>query len=102
MSAWTFAEFEVLFFEILYLPFTRNRIASLYFGWDVRTRLGVAISKLFGLPVFHIKVDASLSQGHNKRTCRIVLHNLPLMSSAKQGSCGYHFLKSLGVTRQGD
>ena len=43
----------------LYPPFTRKRIVSLYFGLDVRTRLGVAISEVSGPPVFHIKAGAS-------------------------------------------
>ena len=30
-------------FVHIYPPFTRKRIVSLYFGRDVRTRLGVAI-----------------------------------------------------------
>ena len=46
----------------------------------VRTRLGVAVSKVSEPPCFHIKVGRPvkcLAQGHNKRTCRLVLHNLP-------------------------
>ena len=43
----------------IYLPFTRKRIVSLYFGRDVCTRLGVAIFEVSGPPVFHIKVGAS-------------------------------------------
>ena len=43
----------------IYPPFTRKRIVSLYFGRDVRTRLGVAISEVSGPPVFHIKAGAS-------------------------------------------
>ena len=64
-------------------------MVSLCFGRYVRTRLGVAISEVFGPPVFHIKVGRPikcLGQGHNKRTCQLVLHNFPLMPSAKQGS----------------
>ena len=63
-----------------YPPFTRKRIVSLYFGREVRTRLGVAFFEVYGPPVFHIKVGRPvkcLAQGHNKRTCRLVLHNLP-------------------------
>ena len=33
----------VFVFVHIYPPFTRKRIVSLYFGRDVRTRLGVAI-----------------------------------------------------------
>ena len=32
----------------IYPPLTRKRIVSLYFGLDVRTRLGVAISEVSG------------------------------------------------------
>ena len=63
----------------IYPPFTRKRIVSLYFGREVRTRLGVAFFEVYGPPVFHIKVGRPvkyLAQGHNKRTCRLVLHNL--------------------------
>ena len=64
----------------IYPPFTRKRIVSLHFGREVRTRLGVAFFEVYGPPVFHIKVGRPvkcLAQGHNKRTCRLVLHNLP-------------------------
>ena len=43
----------------IYPPFTRKRIVLLYFGREVRTRLGVAISEMYGPPVFHIKAGAS-------------------------------------------
>ena len=43
----------------IYPPFTRKRIVSLYFGREVRTRLGVAISEMSGPPVFHVKAGAS-------------------------------------------
>ena len=64
----------------IYPPFTRKRIVSLYFGREVRTRLGVAFFEVSGPPVFHIKMGRPvkcLAQGYNKRTCRLVLHNLP-------------------------
>ena len=48
-----------LYLFIFYSPFTRKRIVSLYFGRDVRTRLGVAIFEVSGPPVFHIKAEAS-------------------------------------------
>ena len=32
----------------IYLPFTRKRIVLLYFGREVRTRLGVAFSRFMG------------------------------------------------------
>ena len=73
----------VLFFCFIchiYPPFTRKQIVSLYFGREVRTRLGVAFFEVYGPPVFNIKVGRPvkcLAQGHNKRTCRLVLHNLP-------------------------
>ena len=58
----------VTFFCHVYPSFTRKRMISLYFGRDVRTRLGVAISEVSGPPVFHIKVGRPvncLAQGHN-------------------------------------
>ena len=63
----------------IYPPFTRKRIVSLYFGREVRTRLGVAFFEVYGPPVFHIKVGRPVKclAQHNKRTCRLVLHNLP-------------------------
>ena len=74
--------YRILFCFIchIYPPFTRKRIVSLYFGREVRTRLGVAFFEVYGPPVFHIKAGRPvkcLAQGHNKRTCRLVLHNLP-------------------------
>ena len=36
-----------------------------------------------------------------KQACRLVLHTVPILPSAKQGSCEYHFLKSFGMTRLG-
>ena len=63
-----------------YPPFTRKRIVLLYFGREVRTRLGVTFFEVSGPPVFHVKVGRPvkcLAQGHNKRTYRLVLHNLP-------------------------
>ena len=36
----------------VYPSFKRKRIASLSYGWDVCTRLGVAISDVSGSPVF--------------------------------------------------
>ena len=94
-------------FFCFYLPYLSSihwkANCILCFGRHVRNRLGVAISKVPGPPVVHIKVGRSvkcLAQGHNKRTCRLVLHNLRYMPSAKQGSYSYHFLKSFGMTRQ--
>ena len=43
----------------IYPLFTRKRIVSLYFGREVRTRLGVAFFEVYGPPVFHIKAEAS-------------------------------------------
>ena len=51
--------FIYLFFCHNYPPFPRKRIVLLYFGRNVRTRLGVAICDVSGPPVFHIKVEAS-------------------------------------------
>ena len=40
----------------------------------------------------------SLVQIYSKQACRIVLHTMPFVLSAKQGSCEYHFLKPFGMT----
>ena len=58
-----------------------------------------------GLPVFHIKMGRPVkcfAQGQNKQTCWLVLHNLPLKAERQAESCEYHFLKSFGMTRQGE
>ena len=55
-------------------------------------------------PVCHTKIEASvkcLAQGHNKQACRLVRDTIPIVLSAKQESCKYHFLKSFGVTQLG-
>ena len=74
-------EEEIFFFIYhIYPPFTRKQIVLLCFGRYVRTRLGVAISEVSGPPVSHTKVGRPvkcLAQGYNKRTCRLVLHDLP-------------------------
>ena len=99
-----------IYLFLFYLPYLSsihekaNCIAIL---WTVSPHsLGSCLFRgFYRPPVFHIKVGRPvkcLAQGHNKRTCRLVLHNLPEMPSAKQGSCGYHFLKSFGMTRQGE
>ena len=76
-----FSVWQSIFVPVhIYPPFTRKRIVSLYFGRDVCTRLGVAIFEVSGPPVFHIKAGRPikcLAQGHNKRTCWLVLYNLP-------------------------
>ena len=82
-SSWEPTPLFLFFFCFIchiYPPFTRKRIVSLYFGREVRTRLGVAFFEVYGSPVFHIKVGRPvkcLAQGRNKQTCRLVLHNLP-------------------------
>ena len=105
LDSWIQIRFLFFFCFIchIYPPFTRKRIVSLYFGREVRTRFGVAFFEVYGPPVFYIKVGRlvkCLAQGHNKQACRLVLHNLPEMPSAKQESCGCNFLKSFGMTRQ--
>ena len=80
----------------IYPPFTRKRIVSLYFGREVRTRLGVAFFEVYGPPVFHIKVGRPvkcLAQGHNKRTCRLVLYNLPINAERQEGKLRMPFFK---------
>ena len=58
-SAGHYRTFFVCFICHFYPPFTRKRIVSLYFGREVRTRLGVAFFEVYGPPVFHIKAGAS-------------------------------------------
>ena len=53
--------FVFFVFVHIYPPFTRKRIVSLYFGRDVRTRLGVAIFEVSGPSVFHIKTVKCLA-----------------------------------------
>ena len=61
LSTLSLLDFFVFFCFIchFYPPFTRKRIVSLYFGREVRTRLGVAFFEVYGPPVFHIKARAS-------------------------------------------
>ena len=73
-------------FVLFYLPYLSsihekaNCIAIL---WTVSPHsLGSCLFffEVYGSPVFHMKVGRPvkcLAQGHNKRTCRLVLHNLP-------------------------
>ena len=70
---------EASFFFVyhIYPAFTRKRIGLLCFGRYVDARLEVAIFEVSGPPVYHMKVGRPvkcLAQGHNKRTCRLVLH----------------------------
>ena len=76
----------------------RKRIVTLYFGREVRTRLGVVFFKVYGPPVFYIKVGRlvkCLAQGHNKRTCRLVLYNLPINAERQAGKLRMPFFKVL-------
>ena len=52
----------------IYPPFTRKRIALLYFERDDCTRLRVAISKVSGPPVFHIKVFNISNKGVQQKS----------------------------------
>ena len=80
---------------------TANICIFYYMAFALRSHALPATNPLFGgktgPPVFHIKAGMCLAQGHNKRTCRLVLHNLPEITSVKQGSSEYHFLKSFGI-----
>ena len=90
------SEFFYFFIYHIYPPFTRKRIVSLCFG-----RLSaLAWELLFPRCEGHLSSTERgrrpvrcLAQEHNTRTCRLVLHSLPKMPSAKQGSYRYHFLK---------
>ena len=66
------------FLFAIFILHSQESDVSLCFGWQVRTRLGVAISEVSGLLVFHTKVERPikcLAQEHHKRTCRLVLNN---------------------------
>ena len=62
-----------------------------YLAADVRTRLEGAISEVpleTGTPVLYIKSKRLVkrpAQGHNKRTCRLVFHNIPLKTERQAG-----------------
>ena len=60
--------------------------------------------RLLGLTIRRPHEDPvkCLTQEHNKQACRLDLHTIPIVLSAKQGSCEYHFLKSFGMTRVGE
>ena len=53
--------------------------------------------------VYHIEMEASRKMSYlrtqQKQTCRLVLHTVLLVLSAKQGSCEYYFVKSFGMIR---
>ena len=53
----------------------------------IQARLGVA-GHLSTTPRWENPAKC-VSQRHNKYTCRLYLHTVPLMLSAKQGSCEY-------------
>ena len=56
-------------------------------------------------PVCHIRWRhhiKCLVQGNNKQACRLVLHTVVFVRSAKQGSCENHFLNPFGMTRLGE
>ena len=55
-------------------------------------------------PVCHIKIEASRhvnAQRHNQQACRLVLHVIHIVLSAKLPSNECQCLKSVGMTRQG-
>ena len=85
-----------IFFAISILHSRESELHRYVFGRYVRTRLEVAFSEVSEAPVFQIKVGSPvkcLAQGHKKRTCWFVLHNLPQMPSAKPGSYSLSFSK---------
>ena len=41
------------------------------------------------------------AQGHNKQACRLVLHIIHIVLSAKQISCECHIIMYVGMIRQG-
>ena len=75
---------DVLFFVfVLFAIFSlHSRESELYrYALDGKSALAweLPFFEVYGPPVFHIKVGRPvkcLAQEHNKRTCRLVLHNL--------------------------
>ena len=72
------------FFLFLFAIFIlHSRESELYpYTLDGKSALAweLPFSRFYGPPVFHIKLGhpvKCLAQGHNKRACRLVLHNLP-------------------------
>ena len=72
-----------LFFVLFAIFILHSRESELYrYALDGKSALAweLPFFEVYGPPVFHIKVGRPvkcLAQGHNKRTCRLVLHNLP-------------------------
>ena len=73
-----------LFYFVLFAIFIlHSRESELYrYTLDGKSALAweLPFLRFYGSPVFHIKAGRPvkcLAQGHNKRTCRLVLHNLP-------------------------
>ena len=74
-------KFFYFLFTIFILYLRESELYRYIFGRYVRTLLGVGISEVSGPPVFLITVGhpvECLAQRHNKRTCRLILHNLPM------------------------
>ena len=72
---------KALFCFVLFAIFIlHSRESELYrYTLDGKSALAWELP-FYGSPVFHIKVGRPvkcLAQGHNKRTCWLVLHNLP-------------------------
>ena len=58
--------------------------------------------RLLGLTTCLPHKDGGLAQRHCKQVCRLVLHTVPFVLSAKQGSCEHQFLTFYGMTRLGE
>ena len=77
-------EENTLYCFVLFAIFIlHSRESELYrYTLDGKSALAweLPFSRFCGPPVFHIKMGhpvKCLAQGHNKQTCRLVLHNLP-------------------------
>ena len=74
---------KLFFFLYLFIFILHSRESELYrYILDGTSALAweLPFFEVSGPPVFHIKVGRPvkcLAQGHNKRTCRLVLYNLP-------------------------
>ena len=58
-STYLLIKLRPFFLFAIFILHSRESDVLLSFERDVRTRLGVAVSEVFGLPVFHIKAGAS-------------------------------------------
>ena len=80
--------------------YAQAQFASLQLDWA--TTMGRLLGPTTCLPHENRGILLSaFAQGHSKQACWLVLHIIPILLSAKQGSCEYHILKSFDMTLLG-